>query len=223
MQSLQRALAVVDGSWPGLIAETEKPYFQRLWASLEPEFARGAVAPALDRVFSAFALPLPEVKAVILGQDPYPTPGNAVGRAFAVADGAKTPNSLRNIFQEVERCFGRCARQNSLRGWQEQGVLLLNVCLTTRAGLSHAHKGLGWETFTDAALRLLDACPAPIAFLLWGRHAREKKPLIANPSHFVIEAAHPSFPYQGFRGCGCFEKANDLLEKAGLTPIDWTS
>jgi len=216
---LERALKAVDPSWAALLEETRKPYFRELWAAVESE---SALAPAVDDVFRAFALPLPRVRVVILGQDPYPTRGNAVGRAFAVARGLRAPNSLRNIFQEVERCCGARPADPTLGGWQDQGVLLLNVCLTTRAGSSHAHKGRGWETFTDRAIELVNGRPEPVVFMLWGRPAREKKALLTNPAHAVLETAHPSFPYQGFRGCGHFRAANEFLEKAGARPIDWT-
>lgn len=216
---LDLALRAVDPSWSALLEETRKPYFQELWAVVENE---RALAPAVENVFRAFSLPLPEVRAVVLGQDPYPTPGNAVGRSFAVAEGVPAPNSLRNIFREVERDYGACPRGTTLNGWQEQGVLLLNVCLTTRPGSAHAHKGLGWETFTDRAIALVNDRSEPVVFLLWGRHAQEKTALLTNPKHAVLKTAHPSFPYQGFRGCGHFRAANDFLEKAGARPIDWT-
>ncbi|HXS99079.1 MAG TPA: uracil-DNA glycosylase [Elusimicrobiota bacterium] len=216
---LERALATVDPSWSALLAETRQPYFRELWRSVEEDYARGDAAPPIERVFRAFALPLEDVRAVILGQDPYATPGRAVGRAFALS-GPKLQPSLRNIFKEVERCCGARPQDPTLEGWQRQGVLLLNVCLTVCHHRSGSHEGRGWERFTDRALRILDARPGPLVFLLWGAKARKKTELLR--LHPALETAHPAYAHQGFSGCGHFAKANELLAAAGAAPIDWT-
>lgn len=216
---LDRALAAAHPSWGELLDETEEDYFQALWRSVEEDYARAGAAPPIENVFRAFALPLPEVRAVILGQDPYATPGRAVGRAFALA-GPKLQPSLRNIFKEVERCCGARPQDPTLEGWQRQGVLLLNVCLTVRHRRSGSHEGRGWERFTDRALQILDARPGPLVFLLWGAKARAKRALLSR--HPVLETAHPAYAHQGFSGCGHFARANELLAAAGAPPIDWT-
>lgn len=217
--ALERALSVVHPSWSALLDETREDYFRRLWASVGEDYARGDAAPPLESVFRAFAVPLPAVRAVILGQDPYATPGRAVGRAFALA-GPKLQPSLRNIFAEVERDCGARPSRPDLDGWQEQGVLLLNAVLTVRLENSGSHEGRGWERFTDRALEILDARPGALVFLLWGSKAREKRALLTR--HPVLETAHPAYAHQGFRGCAHFTKANELLARAGAAPIDWT-
>jgi len=216
---LEQALAAVHPSWNELLAETGKPYFLELWRSVEEDYARENAAPPIENVFRVFALPLPDVRAVILGQDPYATPGRAVGRAFALS-GPKLQPSLRNIFKEVERCCGTKPQDPTLEGWQSQGVLLLNVCLTVCHHKSGSHEGRGWERFTDRAIQILDARPGPLVFLLWGSKARAKSALLKN--HPVLETAHPAYAHQGFSGCGHFAKANELLAESGAAPIDWT-
>ena len=222
-RSLEQALSSVDSSWAQLLGETRKKYFQILWTRLRAEAENQKLTPSLQLVFSAFRLPLTSVRVVILGQDPYPTTGRAVGRAFAAADDAHPiPPSLRNIFHEVARCCGGMPKSRTLNGWQEQGVLLLNVCLTTRVGESASHHRLGWQQFTDRALQLIGEKSGPVVYLLWGKQAQMKSSLIgARPGHHVLAAAHPARPYQGFPGCGHFTEANRLLTDAGMAPIDW--
>lgn len=216
---LEQALAAVHPSWSELLAETSKPYFQELWRSVEEDYAREDAAPPIANVFRVFALPLTDVRAVILGQDPYHTPGRAVGRAFAVT-GPKLQPSLRNIFKEVERCCGARPQDPTLEGWQAQGVLLLNVCLTVCHHKPGSHEGRGWERFTDRAIQILDERSGPLVFLLWGAKARAKSALVLR--HPVLETAHPAYAHQGFSGCGHFTKVNELLTSAGAKPIDWT-
>ena len=216
---LDRALATVHPSWTELLNETRSDYFHELWRSIEEDYARADAAPPLENVFRVFALPLSDVRAVILGQDPYATPGRAVGRAFALT-GPKLQPSLRNIFKEVERSCGVRPQDSTLDGWQSQGVLLLNVCLTVCHHRSGSHEGRGWERFTDRALEILDARPGPLVFLLWGLKARRKRALLTR--HPVLETAHPAYAHQGFSGCGHFTKTNELLAEAGAPPIDWT-
>ena len=215
---LARALAAVHPSWSELLSETRQDYFAELWRSVEPDYAREDAAPPLDQVFRVFALPLPDVRVAILGQDPYATPGRAVGRAFALT-GPKLQPSLRNVFAEVERGCGTRPQDPTLEGWQRQGVLLLNACLTVRHHDSGSHEGRGWERFTDRALEILDARPGPLVFMLWGGKARAKRALLQR--HPVLETAHPAYAHQGFKGCGHFTAANELLAKAGAAPVDW--
>lgn len=216
---LEWALSVVHPSWSDLLSETREAYFRELWRSVEEDYAREDAAPPVANVFRVFALPLPDVRAVILGQDPYATPGRAVGRAFALT-GPKLQPSLRNIFKEVERSCGARPQDPTLEGWQSQGVLLLNVCLTVCHHQSGSHEGRGWERFTDRAIQILDERSGPLVFLLWGSKARAKSALVMR--HPVLETAHPAYAHQGFDGCGHFTKANELLTAAGAAPIDWT-
>ncbi len=220
MDLLERALKTVHPSWSALVEETRQDYFRQLWREVGEDYARGVGEPPIENVFRAFALPLQDVRAVVLGQDPYATPGRAVGRAFAVSGPPLQP-SLRNVFKEVERCCGRAPTDPTLEGWQRQGVLLLNVCLTVCHHESGSHEGKGWERFTDRALTLLDQRPGPLVFLLWGAKARAKKERLRR--HPVLETAHPAYPHQGFAGCGHFAKANELLKQAGAAPIDWAA
>jgi uracil-DNA glycosylase len=216
---LSRALAAIHPSWEGLLAEARRDYFADLWSSVERDYAREDAAPPIDKVFRVFALPLHDVRVAILGQDPYATPGRAVGRAFAVT-GPKLQPSLRNVFAEVERCCGARPRDTTLEGWQRQGVLLLNVCLTVRHGLSGSHEGRGWERFTDRALEILDSRAGPLVFMLWGGKARAKRERLTR--HPVLETAHPAYAHQGFKGCAHFTRANELLAGAGAARIDWS-
>lgn len=215
---LDQALAAVHPSWSELLDETRKDYFRALWSSVQEDYARADAAPPIENVFRVFALPLSDVRVVILGQDPYHTPGRAVGRAFAVT-GPKLQPSLRNIFAEVERCCGKKPQDPTLEGWQSQGVLLLNVCLTVCHHRPGSHEGRGWERFTDRVLEILDARPGPLVFLLWGSKAQKKGERVTH--HPVLRTAHPAYAHQGFKGCGHFAKANELLRGAGAAAIDW--
>ena len=180
--------------------------------------------PAAD-LFSAFeATPLEKVKVVILGQDPYHEPGQAHGMCFSVRPGTEIPPSLVNIFQELHDDLGcRIPNNGYLMKWAEQGVFLLNTILTVRAHQAASHRGIGWERFTDAAIRVLNAQERPIVFLLWGRPAGEKRALLNNPLHLVLQAPHPSplSAYRGFFGCRHFSRCNDFLRSHGAAPIDW--
>ncbi len=205
----------------GAIAD---PSFTLLEAFLEQERADGEVYPPRDQVFEALRLTPPgSVRAVIVGQDPYPGRGQAHGLAFSVPAGVKKPPSLRNILKELERDLGYPdPPSGSLVPWAEHGVLLLNTVLTVRAGVAGSHAGRGWERFTDAVIRAVDAKPGPVAFLLWGRRAQQKARLIHAP-HVVIAAPHPSRAARwGFRGCAPFSRANAALIDLGCSPIDWS-
>ncbi|MBR6001649.1 MAG: uracil-DNA glycosylase [Bacteroidales bacterium] len=216
----------IEESWKqALAAEFEKPYFARLVSYLHAEKNAGkTVYPPGSSIFKAFELtPLPSVKVVILGQDPYHGPGQAMGLSFSVPDGVRTPPSLKNIFREIETDLGiTMSGRPNLEGWARQGVLLLNSILTVRAGEPTSHSKIGWMEFTDAVISTVSARCSGVVFLLWGGFARSKKELIDLSRHSVLEAAHPS-PLAGgaFFGCRHFSKTNDILIREGKTPIDW--
>ena len=216
----------IEESWREALApEFEKPYFAELVSRLHQEKASGCrIYPPGGQIFRAFDLcPLPDVKVVILGQDPYHGYGQAMGLSFSVPDGVPAPPSLKNIFKEIEDDLGvRMSGRPNLEGWARQGVLLLNAVLTVRAGEPTSHAGIGWQTFTDAVIRCIsDKCEGVI-FMLWGNYARSKAPLIDSSRHFILQAAHPSPLARGaFFGCRHFSQANALLLSEGRTPINW--
>ena len=182
------------------------------------------IYPRGSQIFRAFDLtPLPQVKVVILGQDPYHGPGQAMGLSFSVPDGIPAPPSLKNIFKEIESDLGiRMSGATNLEPWARQGVLLLNSVLTVQASLPTSHSGIGWQRFTDAVISCLSAQRSGLVFLLWGRYAQEKTALIDMQKHHVLTAAHPSPLARGaFFGCRHFSRANQILQSEGLTPIDW--
>jgi uracil-DNA glycosylase len=176
-------------------------------------------------IFNAFNhTPFDKVKVVLLGQDPYHGPGQAHGLCFSVQRGVPPPPSLKNMFKELRDDVGfRIPAHGNLEAWADQGVFLLNATLTVRAGEAGSHQGKGWETFTAAAVRRLSEKREGLVFLLWGRFAHQKEALIDTSRHHVLKAAHPSplSAHNGFFGCRHFSKANALLEKQGLKPIDW--
>lgn len=212
-------------SWkPFLDAEFAKPYFKELSEFLHEAYASRTVFPAKQQVFRAFTSDLNAVKVVILGQDPYHTPGVAHGLAFSVPSSQPIPPSLINIYKEIDAEYGSHANKTgNLKSWQEQGVLLLNNVLTVEAHKAGSHRGKGWETFTEATVRYLDEKSDHLVFLLWGRDARSKKPLINQQKHLVLESAHPSplSAHSGFFGNGHFLKANEFLKSHGLDEIVW--
>lgn len=216
----------IEESWREALApEFEKPYFAELVSRLHQEKASGCrIYPPGGQIFRAFDLcPLPDVKVVILGQDPYHGYGQAMGLSFSVPDGVPAPPSLKNIFKEIEDDLGvRMSGRPNLEGWARQGVLLLNAVLTVRAGEPTSHAGIGWQTFTDAVIRCIsDKCEG-VVFMLWGNYARSKAPLIDSSRHFILQAAHPSPLARGaFFGSRHFSQANALLLSEGRTPIDW--
>ena len=183
------------------------------------------IYPPSTDIFNAFAFtPLPEVKVVILGQDPYHEPGQAMGLSFSVHKGIRIPPSLVNIYAELQDDLGCYVPDNGdLTKWARQGVLLLNTVLTVRAHQANSHRGIGWEEFTDAAIRVLAEEDRPMVFILWGTPARKKKALLHNPKHMILESPHPSplSAYGGFFGSRPFSKTNAYLEQCGLSPIDW--
>lgn len=219
-------MAMLSGGWEAALKEEfGKPYYRDLYRKVLTEYQTKQVFPPAADLFSAFeATPLEKVKVVILGQDPYHEPGQAHGMCFSVRPGTEIPPSLVNIFQELHDDLGcRIPNNGYLMKWAEQGVFLLNTILTVRAHQAASHHGIGWERFTDAAIRVLNEQERPIVFLLWGRPAGEKRALLNNPLHLVLQAPHPSplSAYRGFFGCRHFSRCNEFLRSRGTAPIDW--
>ena len=189
------------------------------------EYAAHTVYPPIEDLFAAYRLcPPARTRVLILGQDPYHGPGQAHGLSFSVRDGVRVPSSLRNVFKELAEDLGVTPpTSGDLTGWARQGVLLLNAVLTVRAGAAASHAGKGWEAFTDATIRALNARAERVVFLLWGGYARKKAALVTDPAHVVLEAGHPSpLNPKGFRGAHPFSATNKALADAGRPPIDWT-
>ena len=219
-------MAAIANDWlEPLSAEFRKPYYAKLYRFIREEYQHYVVYPPADDIFNAFHLtPLHQVKVVILGQDPYHEPGQAEGLSFSVKKGIEIPPSLVNIYQELHDDLGYpIPNHGSLRSWAEQGVLLLNTLLTVRAHEAFSHRGIGWEEFTDAAIRALDQEERPMVFILWGRPAQAKKVLVRQPNRLVIESPHPSplSAYRGFFGSRPFSRANEYLTSHGVEPVDW--
>ena len=216
----------IEKSWADALgAEFEKPYFTALARYLHEQKAAGkTLYPPGRLIFRAFELtPLPSVKVVILGQDPYHGPGQAMGLSFSVPQGIKAPPSLVNIFKEIQSDLGiTMSGSPDLEPWARQGVLLLNSSLTVQAGIANSHKAIGWQYFTDAVIKCISDTCNGVVFMLWGNFARDKKVLIDTSRHYVLEAVHPSpLAGGGFFGCRHFSKANQLLQAQGKTPINW--
>ena len=219
-------MAAISNDWlTPLKPEFSKPYYAKLYQKVKEEYNTRRIYPPADDIFNAFSLtPLEKVKAVILGQDPYHGEGQAHGLCFSVRPDVEIPPSLVNIYKELEEDVGCYIPNNGyLEKWARQGVLLLNTVLTVRAHQANSHRGIGWEEFTDAAIRVLAAQDRPMVFILWGKPAQAKKPMITNPKHLVLFSAHPSplSAYRGFFGSRVFSRTNQYLESHGLTPIDW--
>ena len=211
-------------TWKSFINfETKKPYFKKIKDHLISDNAEGKIVlPEPKNFFRAFDLcELNKVKVVIIGQDPYHTPGVPNGLAFSVNKNQKLPPSLINIFREIESDLGIKNYIGDLSAWSRQGVLLLNTCLSVCAGLPASHSNIGWENFTNAAIEEIQK-KENIIFLLWGKHAQQKKAFIQE-DNFILEAAHPSplSANNGFFGCNHFSKTNNLLTSLGSDPIDW--
>lgn len=216
----------IEQSWKqALQSEFDKPYFAELVRFLHQEKSSGQVIfPPGSQIFKAFDLtPVDQVKVVILGQDPYHGPGQAMGLSFSVPDGVQAPPSLKNIFKEIEADLGiTMSGRPNLENWARQGVLLLNAVLTVRSGQAASHSGIGWQEFTDAVIRYISDHCEGVVFMLWGNFARAKRELIDTSRHYVLEAAHPSPLARGaFFGCRHFSSANTLLMQQGKTPINW--
>ena len=219
-------MAAIQNDWlDALKEEFRQPYYKKLFQTVNEEYRTRQIFPPADDIFNAFHLtPLHEVKVGILGQDPYHGEGQAHGLCFSVRPGVDIPPSLVNIYQELHDDLG-CTIPNHgcLTKWAKQGVLLLNTVLTVRAHQANSHKGIGWEEFTDAAIRKLNEQDRPIVFMLWGRPAQAKKSMLHNPKHLILEAPHPSplSAYRGFFGSRPFSQANRFLEAQGVEPVDW--
>ena len=216
----------LQGQWlEALKPEFKKPYYKELFEKVGQEYQQRKIFPAPDDIFNAFHFtPLDEVKVVILGQDPYHNDGQAHGLCFSVKPQVEIPPSLVNIYQELHEDCGCDIPDNGyLEKWAKQGVLMLNTVLTVRAHQANSHRGIGWEEFIDAAIRVLNELDRPMVFLLWGRPAQMKKSMLNNPRHLILEAPHPSplSAYRGFFGCRHFSKTNEFLTSQGLEPIDW--
>lgn len=212
-------------SWhAALDPETRKPYWADLARFVTEERKTQTVFPPAADVFNAFRYtPLDTVKVLLLGQDPYHGPGQAHGLCFSVRPGVTPPPSLRNIYKELESDLGiPPVKHGYLAEWAKRGVLMLNACLTVRKGAANSHAGKGWELFTDAAIRAVNAQARTVVFLLWGAYAQKKIPLIDATRHVIVKSAHPSpFSEAKFFGTKPFSKINAALEAAGAAPIDW--
>jgi uracil-DNA glycosylase len=212
-------------SWkPFLKSEFDKPYFQELSKFLHEAYETKTIYPKKSLVFSAFTTDLNEIKVVILGQDPYHTPGAAHGLAFSVPNSAPIPPSLINIYKEIDNDIGHHENPiGNLKNWQEQGVLLLNTVLTVEAHKAGSHRGKGWEIFTTEVIKYLNETRPHLVFILWGRDARNKKSLIDASKHLILESPHPSplSAYSGFFGNHHFSQANEFLKSYNLNEIIW--
>ncbi|MBP3421378.1 MAG: uracil-DNA glycosylase [Lachnospiraceae bacterium] len=219
-------MAAISNDWlEPLKPEFSKDYYKELYKKVIEEYKTHLIFPPSEDVFTAFELtPLKDVKVVIIGQDPYHNVGQAHGLCFSVRPEVDIPPSLVNIYKELHEDLG-CEIPNNgyLVKWAKQGVLLLNTVLTVRAHQANSHRGMGWEQFTDAAIRVLNEEDRPIVFILWGAPAQKKKAMLNNPKHLILEAPHPSplSAYRGFFGSKPFSKTNAFLEQNGLAPIDW--
>lgn len=217
----------LEPGWRDKLAdEFGQPYMAELKRFLLAERDRGKrIFPKGGEWFRALDLtPLEKVRVVILGQDPYHGLGQAHGLCFSVRHGVQPPPSLVNIFKELESDVGvKPARHGFLEHWAEQGVLLLNSVLTVELGRAASHREKGWERFTDAIIRLVNAKEEPVVFMLWGSYAQRKAAFVDTSRHLMLKAPHPSplSAYSGFFGCRHFSKANAFLEAQGLPPIDW--
>jgi uracil-DNA glycosylase len=220
-------LPPIPPGWRSLLsAETRKPYYRELQAFLEIERAAGqTILPAHKDIFNALAsTAYDQVRVLLVGQDPYPTPGHAHGLCFSVQPAVRPlPFSLRNVYRELHEDIGSQIPNNGcLEPWAKQGVLLLNTVLTVQVGEANSHQGRGWEAFTDRIIELVAAKQSRVVFVFWGRQAQKKRTLITQSHHAVIAAAHPSpLSVRKFFGCRCFSQINRALEDVGLIPIDW--
>ena len=228
-------MGAIQNDWLQAVGgEFRKPYYKELYdfvkeelfKKVNEEYSRYQIFPPADDIFNALHLtPLKEVKVVILGQDPYHNEHQAHGLSFSVLpDQREIPPSLQNIYKELHDDLGCYIPDNGyLEKWARQGVLMLNTVLTVRAHQANSHQGHGWEQFTDAILEAVNQEDRPIVYLLWGRPAQSKIPMLTNPKHLILKAPHPSplSAYRGFFGCRHFSQTNAFLESHGAAPIDW--
>lgn len=219
-------MGMIQNDWLAeLSGEFKKPYYKKLYTTVKEEYSARVIFPSSEDIFNAFHLtPLKDVKAVILGQDPYHNVGQAHGLCFSVKPDIEIPPSLVNIYKELQDDLGCYIPNNGcLTKWAKQGVLMLNTVLTVRAHQANSHRGIGWEEFTDAVIRILNEQNRPIVYLLWGSPAQKKKAMLNNSKHLILEAPHPSplSAYRGFFGCRHFSRANAFLTEHGIEAIDW--
>ena len=219
-------MAMLSDEWQqALEEEFRKPYYKTLFEFVKEEYSKTAVYPPAEDIFNAMHLtPLSKVKVLILGQDPYHGDRQAHGLSFSVMPKTDIPPSLQNIYQELHDDLGCTIPNNGyLKKWAEQGVLLLNTVLTVRAHQPNSHQGHGWEHFTDAIIQAVNAQDRPIVYMLWGKPAQSKIPMLKNPKHLILKAPHPSplSPYRGFFGCKHFSQANAYLAENGQEVVDW--
>lgn len=219
-------MGMLQNDWVEAVGEEfKKPYYASLYKFVKEEYSTRIIYPPADDIFNAMHLtPLGQVKVLILGQDPYHNQGQAHGLCFSVRPEVDIPPSLVNIYQELHDDLG-CEIPNNgyLVKWASQGVLMLNTVLTVRAHQAFSHQGKGWEQFTDAIIQAVNAQDRPIVYLLWGKPAQSKIPMLNNPKHLILKAPHPSplSAYRGFFGCKHFSQANNFLQANGIEPIDW--
>ena len=218
---------MIGNKWDLLLKEEfNKDYFKKLMEFIKQEYKEKTIYPKQTEVFNAFRYTdFDNVKVVILGQDPYHGPNQAEGLSFSVSDEVLKPPSLKNIFKELEDDLNiPFPTKNSLKPWAKEGVILLNAVLTVQENTPTSHKDKGWETFTDNVISVINKKETPVVFILWGSYARNKKDLITNPIHYIIESPHPS-PFSartGFFGSKPFSKANAFLNKTGQKEINWS-
>ena len=220
-------MAGLNGDWyEALKGEFAKPYYKKLFETVNQEYRTRLIFPPADDIFNAFHLtPLKKVKVVILGQDPYHNNGQAHGLCFSVKKGVDIPPSLVNIYQELHDDLGcTIPTHGCLTKWAEQGVLLLNAVLTVEQGRAGAHQGKGWEEFTDHVVQVLDREREGLVFMLWGSYAQKKGRIVDARRHRVLRTTHPSplSAHRGFLGSGHFSAANEYLQRRGVAPIDWS-
>lgn len=219
-------MSILKNDWNLLLHEEfQKPYYLNLRQILEKEYKEHNVFPESNNIFNALELtPFHTLKVVILGQDPYHGKGQAHGLCFSVQEGTKPPPSLVNIFKELHSDL-ECPipTHGCLSAWAKQGVLLLNTVLTVRKEEPASHRGIGWEIFTDRIIEIINQSNTPTVFLLWGKQAANKAPMITNPHHLILQAPHPSplSAYRGFLGCRHFSQANAYLMKRGIQAVNW--
>ena len=219
-------MAMLSDEWQqALEEEFRKPYYKTLFEFVKEEYSKTAVYPPAEDIFNAMHLtPLSKVKVLILGQDPYHGDRQAHGLSFSVMPKTDIPPSLQNLYQELHDDLGCTIPNNGyLKKWAEQGVLLLNTVLTVRAHQPNSHQGHGWEHFTDAIIQAVNAQDRPIVYMLWGKPAQSKIPMLKNPKHLILKAPHPSplSAYRGFFGCKHFSQANAFLAENGQEVVDW--
>ncbi len=216
----------IGNEWDELLKdEFEKEYYLKLREFLKKEYFTYTIYPNMYDIFNALKFTsYSDVKAVIIGQDPYHGPGQAHGLCFSVQKGVAIPPSLQNMYKELYSDLGITPANNGyLKKWADNGVLMMNAVLTVRGGQANSHRNMGWEIFTDKVIELLNKREQPIVFILWGNNAKQKMKLITNPNHLILQAAHPSplSAFNGFFGCRHFSKTNDFLISHNIAPIDW--